>query len=170
MERTIRPARTDDVPVILRMIHDLARFERLEHQLHTDEEALREHLFGRHPVCEAIVAEVEAPRGASHAAPGAGGGPMRPVGFALFFAAYSTFETGPFLYLEDLWVDPDARGHGHGQALLEELVRIARERGWPRVQWAVLDWNQRAIDFYRSFGAEVLTDWRLCRVATAARG
>ncbi len=152
MSRTIRVAEPADTKAIIRMIEGLAEYEKLTDQLQTSEESLHEHLFGADPRCEAILAEV------------AVDGEATSVGFALFFAAYSTFETSPFLFLEDLFVEPSARGAGHGLALLNRLVEIARERKWPRVQWNVLDWNTPAIEFYERFGATLLPDWRTCRV------
>jgi GNAT superfamily N-acetyltransferase len=148
----IRFATPDDVPEIRRMIVELAEYEKLP-DCRASVDALREHLFGERPVCEAIVLDA------------AGDGEVaRTTGFALFFAAYSTLLTSPFLYLEDLYVEPGARGRGFGLALMRELVRIAVERGWPRVQWEVLDWNESAIRFYERCGARILADWRTCRL------
>lgn len=146
----IRPATPDDIPSILRFIRELAVYERLEARLACDATALHEHLFGARPVVEALLACDE--------------GSGEPLGFALFFPCYSTFRTSPCLYLEDLYVTPSARGRGHGEALMRELARIAVARGWPRFDWAVLDWNEPALGFYRRIGASVLTDWRICRL------
>jgi GNAT superfamily N-acetyltransferase len=145
----IRCARPADVPAIHRFIFELAEYEKLAHECRADASRLCEHLFGARPVCEALIAE------------DAGG---QAVGFALFFAAYSTFEANPCLWLEDLYVSPAARGQGHGKSLLRTLAAIARARGWPRVSWNVLAWNTPAIDFYRGLGATLLCDWRVCRV------
>lgn len=144
----IRPARKGDEPHIARFIRDLARYESLEHELDLSEARLSEHLFGESPVCGALLAEHEG----------------QPVGFALFFTSYSTFWCKPCLNLEDLYVDPDFRGHGYGLALLRALAALAVERDCPRLDWHVLDWNQLAIDFYQRQGAVLLTDWRTCRL------
>jgi GNAT superfamily N-acetyltransferase len=144
----IRPVVPGDERHVLRFIRELAVYERLEHQLDVDESRLREHLFGARPACEALLAEL--------------GG--KPVGFALFFTTYSTFRTAPCMHLEDLFVMPDARGHGIGLALLRRVAAIAHERGCPRLDWNVLDWNTPAIGFYEAQGAVVLPDWRVCRL------
>ena len=157
----MRAATTADVPTIARFIRELARYEQLEHQLDLDEERLREHLFGKHPACGALIAEAD-------------GGP---AGFALWFQTYSTFRTRPCLHLEDLFVLPEFRGRGLGLALLRELAAVAVARDCPRLDWQVLDWNAPAIGFYEKQGARVLPDWRVCRldgealqkVAAAAR-
>jgi GNAT superfamily N-acetyltransferase len=151
----VRAAQPSDVPVLFRFIRELAEYERRSHEVVGSEAALREHLFGPKPACEALLAS---------AAPGSG----EPVGFALFFAAYSTFWTAPFMHLEDLYVTPEARGQGHGIALLQALARIALARNYPRFQWNVLEWNQPAIAFYERVGARVLPDWRTCRMDGAA--
>jgi GNAT superfamily N-acetyltransferase len=130
------------------LIRELARYEKLEHQVVGTAEELREHLFGPRPACEALLAEDE---GAA-------------VGFALFFHNYSTFLCKPGLYLEDLFVLPDRRGHGHGKALLKALARLAVERGCGRFEWSVIEWNEPAIGFYRSLGASMLDDWRVFRL------
>jgi GNAT superfamily N-acetyltransferase len=148
----IRPAREDDVPHLIGCIRGLARYERLEHELDLDAGRLREHLFGPTPACQALVAEQDG----------------EPVGFALFFASYSTFKTRPCLYLEDLFVRPDRRGQGHGLALLRAVAKEAVRRGCLRLDWNVLDWNRPAIDFYCAHGAELLPDWRTCRLQGTA--
>ena len=139
---------------MLRFVAELAAFERLSDELEVDgaEARLREHLFGREPRCEVLLAD-----DAGNA-----------VGFALFYPTYSTFKTAPCLHLEDLYVTPAARGSGIGEALLREVARIARDRGCARLQWNVLDWNRRAIAFYERMGASLLGDWRTCRVEGAA--
>lgn len=144
----VRRARPGDESHIARFIRDLARYERLEHQLALSEDRLREHLFGGEPVCEALIVDHDA----------------APVGFALFFVSYSTFECRPCLFLEDLYVDPEYRGHGYGLALLRALAANAVSRGMPRLDWHVLDWNQLAIDFYKRQGATVMPDWQTCRL------
>lgn len=145
----VRPARPADVPRIHAFIRELARYEKLEHEVQASAAALREHLFGANPLCEALLAEQDG----------------APVGFALFFATYSTFKTAPCLHLEDLFVTPGARGQGHGKALLHAVASTALARGMARVTWNVLDWNAPALRFYESLGARVLPDWRVARVA-----
>lgn len=145
---SIRPARPGDEQTLFGMIRQLARFERLEGAVTGSAEALREHLFGERPVVEALLAMEH----------------ERALGYALFFPTYSTFLTKPGLYLEDLFVLEGERGRGIGHALLSELHRVARARGAGRLEWAVLDWNQKAIELYERFGARVLPDWRVCRL------
>jgi GNAT superfamily N-acetyltransferase len=133
----IRPATLGDVPTILSLIRDLAQYERAPNEVVATEEGLREVLFGARPAAEVVLA-LE--------------GKM-PVGFAVFFHNFSTWLGRAGLYLEDLFVRPDARGKGYGRALLVHLARIAQERGCGRMEWAVLDWNEPAIQFYRKLGA-----------------
>ncbi len=144
----IRPAMRGDVPILLDLIRGLAEFENLTHQVTATPERLAAALFGDRPAAEAILAEAE-----GHV-----------VGFALFYTNFSTFLARPGLYLEDLFVKPEFRGRGYGKALLRHLAGIATSRGCGRFEWSVLDWNEAAIRFYRSQGAEVLPDWRICRV------
>ncbi len=148
----IRPAAPADVPTVARLIRALAEYERLADHVVLDEDRLREHLFGPRPYCEALIAE------------DAG----TPVGFALFFHNYSTFLGRPGIYLEDLFVLPEYRGRGHGKALLAALARLALERGCGRLEWAVLDWNEPAIGFYKSLGAVPLDEWTAYRVTGEA--
>jgi GNAT superfamily N-acetyltransferase len=133
----------DDVPFVYDCIRRLAEFEKLEHLFTGSADALREHLFGEHPSCELLVSYEGIERG----------------GYALYFTTYSTFLTKPGIFLEDLFVLPDMRGHGHGKALLVELARVAVERGCGRLEWSVLDWNSRAIEFYDSLGARPVSGW-----------
>jgi GNAT superfamily N-acetyltransferase len=148
----IRHATAEDVPTLLGFIRALARYEQLEHQVTADEERLRSALFGARPAAEVVFAcDGE-----------------RPVGVAVFFHNFSTFLGRPGIYLEDLFVNPEDRGKGHGRALLRHLARIAVERGCERFEWSVLDWNEPAIGFYRSQGADVMPDWRICRVTGEA--
>jgi GNAT superfamily N-acetyltransferase len=144
----IRSATLRDVELLVRFICDLAHYERLSSECIVTPELLREHLFGAHPAAEAAIAEYDA----------------KPVGFALFFTTFSTFKAKPNLYLEDLFVNPEARGKGIGKALLMHLVKIANERGYGRVEWAVLDWNEPAIGFYKKLGAVVMDDWHVFRL------
>ena len=144
----VRPAVAGDEGALFDMIQELARFERLEALVTGGAAALREHLFGERPVAAALIAEAE----------------QAPAGYALFFTTYSTFLTRPGVYLEDLFVRESHRARGIGRALLAEVRRVAEARGAARLEWSVLDWNERAIQFYRSFGAEVLPDWRVFRL------
>ena len=144
----IRPAVEADVPLILHFIRELAEYERLRHEVVATEQRLRDTLFGARPAAEVVIAE------------DAG----QPLGFALFFHNYSTFLAQPGIYLEDLYVRPQARGRGVGRALLVHLARLARERGCGRLEWWVLDWNESAIRFYRSLGAQPMSDWTVFRL------
>jgi GNAT superfamily N-acetyltransferase len=149
---TIRPAAQTDVPVILAFIRQLADYERLLHRVEATEDDLAATLFGPRPAAEVLLA-IEGDR---------------PVGFALFFQNYSTFLARPGIYLEDLFVIPEARGRSVGRRLLSEVARVAVARGGGRLEWAVLDWNQPAISFYRRMGATILEDWRVCRLTGVA--
>ena len=146
---TLRPASSADVPAILACIRGLAEYERLAHQCVATEAQLRESLFGERPAAEVVLAFAG----------------DEPAGFALWFQSYSTVLARPGLYLEDLFVYPQHRGRGLGRELLRHLARVAVERDYGRVEWSVLDWNVDAIGFYRSIGAELLDDWRRCRLA-----
>ena len=148
----IRAAARDDIAEIVRLIHGLAEFEKLTHLVRVTPESLAPHLFGERPVAEALVAERAG----------------RVVAFALFFTNFSTFLALPGLYLEDLFVEPEERGRGIGQALLTRLAELAAERGCGRFEWSVLDWNVNAIRFYERMGATVMPDWRICRIAGPA--
>lgn len=152
MSASLRPAAPADVPALIGLIRELAIYEKLEHKVQSSAEALHEHLFGARPVVEAVVAEA--------------GGEL--LAFALFFTNYSTFLTKPGLYLEDLFVRPSQRGSGLGRALLQHLAGIAVQRGYGRFEWSVLDWNVDAIGFYERMGAELMQDWRICRVTGEA--
>ena len=149
---TLRAAAPDDVPAIVGLIRELAEFEKLDHLVEVTPQSLRPHLFGARPVAECVVAERD-------------GGI---VGFALFFTNFSTFLGRPGLYLEDLYVQPAQRGAGIGRALLQHLAALARERGYGRFEWSVLDWNVDAIRFYERMGATLLPEWRICRVTGTA--
>jgi GNAT superfamily N-acetyltransferase len=145
---TLRVAEERDVAPIVGLIRELAEFEKLTHLLQVTPEKLRPQLFGPKPVVEALVAQRE--------------GVV--VAFALFFTNFSTFLAKPGLYLEDLYVQPTQRGLGIGKALLTRLAQIAVERDYGRFEWSVLDWNEHAIRFYKSMGAQVMTEWQICRV------
>jgi GNAT superfamily N-acetyltransferase len=145
---TLRPAIVDDIPQILAFIRALADYERLLHEVIASEDGLRTALFGSRPYAEVVLAEDAGV----------------PVGFALFFHTFSTFLGQPGLYLEDLFVVPEARGRGVGRALLGHLARVAVARGCGRVEWAVLDWNAPAIRFYDSLGARPNEEWTVYRL------
>ncbi|HEY7371134.1 MAG TPA: GNAT family N-acetyltransferase [Polyangia bacterium] len=153
MSYAIRPAVPGDERAVFALIEALARYARLAHELSGSAEALREHLFGPRPAAEALLAEDDA------------GGVKQAVGFALFFTNYSTFRTQPGIYLEDLFVVESHRRRGVGGALLAEVIRTAQARGAGRVEWTVLQWNESAIAFYRRLGADVLPDYRVCRIS-----
>jgi len=146
---TLRTATPADLSTILACIRGLAEYERLAHECIATEALLRESLFGERPAAEVVLAFAG----------------DEPAGFALWFQSYSTFLAKPGIYLEDLFVYPQHRGRGLGRTLLVHLARVARERGYGRVEWSVLDWNVDAIGFYRSLGAELMEDWKRCRLA-----
>jgi len=155
----IRPAAPGDVDELLRLIGDLAEYEKLAHMAAGTPPMLQEALFGSRPSCEALIVE----RGG------------RSVGFALYFTTFSTFLCKPGIYLEDLFVEPAHRGAGIGKALLRELAAIAIERDCGRFEWRVLDWNEPSIRFYRSLGATLMPEWQLVRmtrpeIAALAKG
>jgi GNAT superfamily N-acetyltransferase len=144
----IRAATRDDVPLIADLIRELAAYEKLAHEAVADEETLQATLFGAHPGAEVMLAfEAETP-----------------VGFAVFCHNFSTFLGVKGLWLEDIFVKPQFRGRGYGKALLLQAARIAHDRGCGRFEWAVLDWNQPAIDIYKKSGAVVRDDWRVAQM------
>ncbi|HMP79832.1 MAG TPA: GNAT family N-acetyltransferase [Pirellulaceae bacterium] len=147
-EVIIRFAQPTDVDTILTFIRELAEYEKMSDQVVATDQELQGTLFGERPAAEALICEWSGD----------------PVGFAVFFHNYSTFRGRPGLYLEDLYVRPVWRGRGLGRALLQRLALIAVERGCPRMEWSVLDWNQPAIDFYQSLGALPLNDWTVFRL------
>jgi len=149
---SIRPAVETEIPLILAFIRELAEYERLAHAVTASEADLRHSLFG--------------PERYAHALFACDGDTA--VGFAIYFFNYSTFLGRPGLYLEDLFVRPQARGRGVGRTLLVHLARLAVERGCGRFEWAVLDWNEPAIRFYRALGAEPAAEWTLFRLSGAA--
>jgi GNAT superfamily N-acetyltransferase len=148
MTVTIRPAAPDDLDTIITFIRALAEYEKLSDEVHLDRATLGNHLFGPRPMAEVLIATSKA----------------APIGFALFFHNFSTFEGRPGIYLEDLFVDPAARGSGAGKALLSALAQRAIERGCARLEWSVLDWNEPAINFYKSIGATAMDGWTINRV------
>ena len=145
---TIRPATAADVPIILELIRALATYERAPNEVTATADGLNEVLFGEKPAAEVLLAfENETA-----------------VGFAVFFHNFSTWLGRPGLYLEDLFVRPEDRGKGYGRALLIHLAKIARDRGCGRMEWAVLDWNEPAIEFYRKLGAKSMDEWTVFRL------
>ncbi|PQM26468.1 N-acetyltransferase [Sphingopyxis lindanitolerans] len=148
MTLAIRPATAADLPLIAQFIRDLADYEKLAHEVRFDEAALGEKLFGPRPYAEVVIGEIDG----------------APQGFALFFHNFSTFEGRPGLYLEDLFVRPEARGSGLGKALLAHLATLCAIRDCARLEWSVLDWNSPAIGFYQSLGATLMDEWTVMRV------
>jgi GNAT superfamily N-acetyltransferase len=148
----IRSAQLTDLDGIVALIQALAEYEKLRDQVTGDPEKLGLHLFGDRPFASALVAEVD----------------QTLVGYALYFFNYSTFKMQPGLYLEDLFVLPEHRRSGIGSALIKAVAKEAVAKGCVRYEWTVLDWNQPAIEFYQKMGAEVLPDWRVCRVTGEA--
>ena len=148
----IVPATDGDLPVILELIHALADYEKLANAVTATEERLRRTLFGIEPAAEVVLAYCE----------------RECAGFAVFFASYSTFQAQAGLYLEDLYVKAHLRGHGIGLALLKHLATLAVERGYGRMEWGVLDWNQPAIRFYQKLGATSMDQWTKYRLTGKA--
>jgi len=144
----IKPATLGDVAVILQLIRELAEYERAPHDAIATEEGLREVLFGENPAAQVLLASEG----------------EEAVGFAVYFFNFSTWLGRPGLYLEDLFVRPEARGKGYGRALLERLAEIAQARGCGRMEWAVLDWNEPAIQFYKKLGAKPMEEWTVFRL------
>ncbi|WP_267436036.1 GNAT family N-acetyltransferase [Sphingomonas sp. GM_Shp_1] len=152
MSITIRAAERADTATILRFVRELAAFEREPDAVVATEPMLEAALFGERPAAEAVIAERDG----------------QAVGFALFFANFSTWTGRQGLYLEDLYVTPSARGGGVGKALLVHLAGIVRDRGWGRFEWSVLDWNTPAVEFYRAMGARAMDEWTVQRVSGEA--
>jgi GNAT superfamily N-acetyltransferase len=144
----IREAVAADIHLIHGFIKALAEYEKLAHEMRADIKVLEQHLFGPRPMAEVLIAEHEG----------------EAVGFALFFHNFSTFEGKPGIYLEDLFVNPEARGLGAGKALLSRLAQLAVERECARLEWWVLDWNEPSITFYKSLGARLMDEWTVMRV------
>src|SRR5438552_11933413 len=144
----MRTATRDDVAIILQLIRDLATYERAPEEVTATEEQLVDVLFSEKPAAEVVLAFAE----------------DVPVGFAVFFHNFSTWLGRPGLYLEDLFVKPEARGKGYGRALLVHLAKIARDRGCGRMEWAVLNWNEPAIEFYRKLDAKSMDEWTVFRL------
>lgn len=150
----VRTATEADFDLIAGFIRKLADYEKLLHEVRFDAETMRAHLFGPHPYAEVLIGEVDG----------------RPAGFALWFHTFSTFEGRPGIYLEDLFVEPEARGSGLGRALLTRLAALAVEKGGARLEWSVLDWNELGKGFYRSIGAAPVDGWERWRVEGDALG
>jgi GNAT superfamily N-acetyltransferase len=148
----IRETKPEDCEKMFALIKALAEYEKLSHLVTGNPQLLESHLFGSPRYAEAVVAEIDS----------------NIVAFALFFHNYSTFLTKPGIYLEDIFVLPAFRGRGIGKAIFQKVAQLAVERGCGRLEWSVLDWNQSAIDFYVSRGAQVLDEWRICRLTGAA--
>jgi GNAT superfamily N-acetyltransferase len=144
----IRRAMPLDVPIILTFIHELAAYEKLAHEVVATEDDMHVALFGERPVIEAVIATKD----------------DEPVGYALFFPTFSTFLGKPGMYLEDVYVRPAARGLGIGRQMLEHLARITVQRGWGRLEWSVLDWNEPSIAFYKKLGAKPMDQWTVFRL------
>jgi GNAT superfamily N-acetyltransferase len=140
---SVRRATLQDVPLLLELIRGLAEYEKLLHEVTATEELLRDHLFGARPAASALIGEVDG----------------RPEGYTVYFRRYSTFSGRPGIYLEDIFVRPETRGSGLGKALMAELCRLVLEDGGDHMEWAVLDWNEPSIGFYRSLGAKAETEW-----------
>lgn len=151
-ELQIRAAQADDVGDILRLIRALAEYEKLSHEVVATEDLLRAALFGTAPAASALLAVVDG----------------RAIGFAVYFANFSTFLGRAGVYLEDLFVEPAYRGHGYGRALLQAVARVAVARGCARMDWSVLDWNAPSIAFYKSFGARAIDEWTIFRLSGEA--
>ena len=152
MPLTIRPATPDDAELILRFITDLAIYEKAEHEVKTDAAGIRDSLFAEGSTTHGLICENDG----------------QPIGYAVYFFNYSTWLGKHGLYLEDLYVSPEARGLGAGKALLRHLAQLAVARGCGRFEWSVLDWNTPAIDFYESFGARPQSEWTTYRLAGQA--
>jgi GNAT superfamily N-acetyltransferase len=148
----IRPARREDVPLLLALFAELAEYEQLSHLLRADERKLEQALFGERPAAEALIAERDG----------------EAAGYAVFFTTFSSFLARPGIWLEDLFVRPAHRRFGIGKALLAAVAAATRERGGERLEWAALDWNELALGFYRGLGARTMGDWITHRLDGAA--
>jgi GNAT superfamily N-acetyltransferase len=146
----LRPAQREDLDTIIELVYALAEYEHARDAVRLEREAFARNLFGPRPYAEVLLAETAAGDSA---------------GFALFFHNFSTWEGCPGIWLEDLFVRPELRGHGFGRALLGAIAQLAVERGCARVEWSVLDWNEPSIGFYRALGAQSLDEWTTFRLA-----
>lgn len=145
---TIRPAAPDDVPAILSLIRELAEYEKLSHEVVGTEADLTDSLFGNTPCAEALMGEHDG----------------KPISYAIFFTTMSTFLCKPGIWLEDIYVQPEYRGHGYGKAMFLAVAEIAKQRHSGRLEWSALDWNKPAIDFYESMGAVAMDEWTIFRM------
>jgi GNAT superfamily N-acetyltransferase len=145
----IRTAIKSDLPVILQFIHDLAKYEKAPNEVKLSLDELNDSLFGQNPQVFCLISQQD----------------NETTGFAVWHLNYSTWLGKHGIYLEDLYVDPKFRGQGHGKALLQKLAQICIEKGYKRLQWWVLDWNESAIDFYKSIGAEPMDEWTVFRLS-----
>ena len=152
MTLTIHRARTDEVPLVLSLVRELAEYEKLSHEVDATEAAIEQALFGNPPLLFCAIAEWNG----------------EPAGFAVWFLNFSTFAGRFGIYLEDLFVRPQYRRNGIGKALLAYLAKACVDNGWSRLQWSVLDWNEPSIAFYKSLGAVLMDEWTLCRVTGPA--
>ena len=148
----IRTATKEDVPLILKFIKAIADYEKLADQVTATEETLTQSLFGNHPAAEVSFAYIK----------------DQPVGYAVYFHNFSTFEGKRGLYLEDIFIEPAFRGKGIGKNMLKHLAQLAMDRQCARFEWVVLDWNENAIEFYQKIGAQVFDEWRVCRMERQA--
>lgn len=146
---SIRPVREEDVPLVLNFIRELAEYEKMADEVITTEENIHSSLFGKSPAAEGFI----------------GWAGESAVAFAIIFSNYSTFKARPGMYLEDLFVKPEMRGLGYGKQMLRYLAKLAVKRNCVRLEWAVLDWNESAIDFYKSLGAVPMDEWTVYRLA-----
>jgi GNAT superfamily N-acetyltransferase len=144
----INPVREEDIPTLLSLIRELARYESLEDEVTADEEILKSTLTGPHPAAQALLIRLSG----------------KPVGYCIFFTTFSSFKGRPGLWIEDLFILPQARRQGIGRAVFAHLGRLARDKGCSRIEFAVLDWNQPAIDFYRDLGARLMAGWDIYRL------
>ncbi len=149
---SIRAAKPADAALLLRLIYELAEYERLAHTVTTTEASLAECLFGPRPAAEAVIAEVAG----------------QAIGYAIYFTSFSSFTGRPGVYLEDIYVQPPMRGKGIGKKLLAHVAQVAHERGCARLEWAVLDWNEPSIKFYESLGARAMSEWTVYRLTDPA--
>jgi GNAT superfamily N-acetyltransferase len=152
MRAMVRKARPDDLGTVLGLLRELADYEKLTHEVTFDDEEFGRYMFGERPMVDVLLAECAG----------------ESVGFALFYYDFSTFMGKPGIYLEDIFVRPEHRGHGHGKALVAGVAAEAIERGCARMKWSVLDWNEPAINFYRALGAEPMDEWTVWRISGEA--
>jgi len=151
MNITLAPVTPAEVPVLLELVRELARFEKLEHEFTATEESLQKAFFGPQPSAGALLARVDG----------------EPAGYAIYFSTFSSFTGKTGVWLDDLYVQPQFRKRGLGRRLIEAVARLAAERGCTRFEWIALDWNERALEFYRSLGAKTLDEWVLLRINPA---